>query len=292
MTGGRYPAGALASYFGEDAVGALGPGERFAAFVPGVDVGLHRCDQVFDAGEGAARVRLPGDDGEEHLDATRSFLSTRPSPEARRLSDKSLSPTRSTDSTKTMLRRSPPAAPRARTARYAMRCDAIIWTGDDGGDCLVPGLYVCMDISGGGESEAWDHEVAWQSAWRRHHKPHNALPGWVAIEAKLGSSDDLVVFFCGCACSATGLSSPCKPAPGLSASTTADQSGSTMHQPPRSPRLPAHPHHQPHLSTGGGSGSGDDSAEIEYFLSSAPNPDLSSVRLGHSPRRSRRASRC
>jgi hypothetical protein len=59
-----------------------------------------------------------------------------------------------------------------------MTCDAIIWTGDDGGDSLALGLYVCMDISGG-ESEAWDHEVAWQSAWRRHHKPDDAMAGWL-----------------------------------------------------------------------------------------------------------------
>jgi hypothetical protein len=37
------------------------------------------------------------------------------------------------------------------------------------------------------ESEAWrDYEVEMQSAWRRHHKPDNEMPGSVAVEALLG----------------------------------------------------------------------------------------------------------
>ena len=39
-----------------------------AAFAPGVDEGLDGCDEVFDAGEGAASDRLAGDDAEEDLD--------------------------------------------------------------------------------------------------------------------------------------------------------------------------------------------------------------------------------
>jgi hypothetical protein len=57
-----------AGCFGEDFVGGLGPGERFAAFVPAVDEGLDRGDEVLDAGEGAAADGLAGDDAEEDLD--------------------------------------------------------------------------------------------------------------------------------------------------------------------------------------------------------------------------------
>jgi len=56
-----------AGCFGEDFVDGLGPDERLAAFVPGVDVGLDRGDEILDAGEGAAADRLSGDDAEEDL---------------------------------------------------------------------------------------------------------------------------------------------------------------------------------------------------------------------------------
>jgi hypothetical protein len=56
-----------AGCFGEDLVGGLGPDERFAAVVPGVDVGLDGGDEVLDAGEGAAADGLAGDDAEEDL---------------------------------------------------------------------------------------------------------------------------------------------------------------------------------------------------------------------------------
>ena len=52
---------------GDDLVGVLGPGERVGAFVPPVDVGPDGGLEVFDAVEGAAADRLPGDDPEEDL---------------------------------------------------------------------------------------------------------------------------------------------------------------------------------------------------------------------------------
>jgi hypothetical protein len=52
---------------GNDLVGGFGPGEGLAAFVPAVDVGLDRGDEVLDRGERAAADGLAGDDAEEDL---------------------------------------------------------------------------------------------------------------------------------------------------------------------------------------------------------------------------------
>jgi hypothetical protein len=51
----------------DDLVGGLGPDERFAALVPGVDEGADRADQVCDAGEGAASDGLASDDAKDDL---------------------------------------------------------------------------------------------------------------------------------------------------------------------------------------------------------------------------------
>ena len=53
---------------GEDLVGGLGPDEGMAAFVPAVDEGADRGDEVLDRGEGSASDGLVGDDAEEDLD--------------------------------------------------------------------------------------------------------------------------------------------------------------------------------------------------------------------------------
>jgi hypothetical protein len=65
-----------------------------------------------------------------------------------------------------------------------------------------------------------------QSAWRRHHKPDNEMPGSVAVDALLGSADDLVVFFCGMRAFRNGVefTLQARPSP---RTTTAEHSGST-----------------------------------------------------------------
>jgi len=52
----------------DDVVGGPGPDERLASFVPAVDEGLDRADEVLDGSEGAASDGLAGDDPEEDLD--------------------------------------------------------------------------------------------------------------------------------------------------------------------------------------------------------------------------------
>jgi hypothetical protein len=49
---------------GDDGVGVLGPGERCAAVVPGVDEPLNGGDEVGDGGKVAAAQCLPGEDRE------------------------------------------------------------------------------------------------------------------------------------------------------------------------------------------------------------------------------------
>lgn len=53
--------------FGRDLLGGLGPRERLAAFVVGIDEDLDRADQVGHTGESATADGLPGDDPEEDL---------------------------------------------------------------------------------------------------------------------------------------------------------------------------------------------------------------------------------
>jgi hypothetical protein len=52
----------------DDVVGGFGPDERLASFLPAVDEGLDRADEVLDGCEGAASDGFAGDDPEEDLD--------------------------------------------------------------------------------------------------------------------------------------------------------------------------------------------------------------------------------
>src|SRR3954451_9982350 len=54
--------------FRDDCVGVFGPHERLAAFVPAIDEGGDRLDQLPDGTERPAADGLPGDDPEEDLD--------------------------------------------------------------------------------------------------------------------------------------------------------------------------------------------------------------------------------
>ncbi len=63
VASGRYDFVAEALFSG--LVGCLGPGERLAAVVPGVDEGLDCGDEVFDRGEATAADGLAGEDRKE-----------------------------------------------------------------------------------------------------------------------------------------------------------------------------------------------------------------------------------
>jgi hypothetical protein len=153
-----------------------------------------------------------------------------------------------------------------------------------------------MEISGGAdESEEWGHLVDTHSEWRRHHKPDNEMPGSVAVDAVLGSSGDLVVFFCGMLAFRNGveftLQARARTIRSDDSETDWLYEGVNGHG-DQADRLllgfefadgrrctnlrgqhgcAPNRQDQPHLSTGGGGG-GDGSAEFEYFLSPLPPP--------------------
>jgi hypothetical protein len=148
--------------------------------------------------------------------------------------------------------------------------------------------------AGDRESEESGHEFAMHFECRRHHKPDNEMPGSVAVDALLLSSDDLAVFVSGMRAFRNGVEFVLE-----ARARTVPSDDSWRHCLSdaidgwnRSDRLllgiefadgrhctnladhyesANNPQNQPRLSPGGGSGS-DRSAETTYFLSPLPPP--------------------
>jgi hypothetical protein len=154
-----------------------------------------------------------------------------------------------------------------------------------------------MEIRDGDhELEESDDESAMHFEWRRHEKPDNEMPGSVAVDALLGSTANLAVFVSGMRAFRNGIEFTlharartvlskdsrtewlCEGISGLRNQADRLLLGIEFADGRRCTNLRGHygsadnSPDQLHLSTGDGSGSGDDSAEFDYFLSPLPPP--------------------